>query len=421
MRRRKAKTIFCEFDFLQKFLGDQPKAIAPDVGSIRQMECWLSLYKFICKSNLILNVSKEEFFRNIEIANPSGELKDSSLFLLWKHSFVEFRSEGFPSFNKLEIQNNDYEILNSVFLTTCEDDAFCKQVSEQYGIIVVNVNSWKSNFHLYNDNGYAIRKGDTNVKGWNFLQGPQKQLNICNSLIIIDGYLFDDNKKCNTTTMSWQKKLDWNLKPILSQLLPKDLSNNLDLEVIIITGLMDDVSYQDQCERVQAIINELCAETNCSINVKVSIFLNVVCSKNKNGEDTRRAVFHDRCIISNNIWIGSGFGFGIFAKKEDSDEKSFPIQNTTVNVMFPFFQSHAQWVDAAYMQILNNVNDIISTNTVKGKNYWGNDYSGTCRMVTHYFGNDKKQEVETPKPQAPQIFGKIDLETGNWIDSNRMN
>jgi len=408
------KTVFCEFEFLDKFISQQPKIVEPTTDSISQMECWLSLYKFIGKADLIFNKPIVGTFEE------NQWFKEENQWFKYLLKEGTTAPERFPCYceDTKGLKSIGDEILNSVILTTWSDD-ICDEISKKYGIIVINTNNWHKKKHLYIDNGYAIRKGDTNVKGWNFLQGPQKKLNICNSLIIIDGYLCDDNKKwdektgSDKITMSWQNKLEWNLKPILLQALPRRLSENIEFEIIVITGQMDNASYKEQCDKIQEIINQLCSEKNLSIRIKISIYLNVINYINKKGEEKHKSVFHDRCIISNNLWIGSGYGFGLF---DNSNGKMFPIQNTTVNSMYPFFQSHAQWLDVSYLQTLNNLAAILSANTEKGKNYWGNDYSGTCRMVSHYLGNDKKKEhkilrlSETPELPKSNLKGKIDLD-----------
>ena len=57
----KRKTVFCELEFLHEFLGKRPTMLEPNDNSIQQMECWMSLYKFICKSDLVINITEDSF------------------------------------------------------------------------------------------------------------------------------------------------------------------------------------------------------------------------------------------------------------------------------------------------------------------------------------------------------------------------
>jgi hypothetical protein len=95
---------------------------------------------------------------------------------------------------------------------------------------------------------------------------------------------------------------------------------------------------------------------------------------------TYKSVFHDRCIISNNVWISCGHGFDLFNKKSRG-----PIKSTTVNIAFPFFQSSNLWVDGSFLNVLKDAKKIlcgaINTTTV----FWGGkDLSN--RLICCYMG-----------------------------------
>ena len=380
---RKRKIVFCEFHFIQNFLTQQPSLVAPIDDSIRIMECWLSLYKFICSSDLVLNISREEFYKRKD--------ENNLLSSIWKNGEnIDFNTESFPDLGK---DLNGDEILNSVILTT-KDEETCNKISEKYGIIVINETNWKDKKHLYIDNGTAFPNPDKEIRDWNFLR-QIPQLNICNSLIIIDNYLFDDNKnKKGETTLNWKNKLDLNLTPILTHLLPKNFFEDIKFEIILITGVTTGFSYEKQYKEVCSIIRNI----NSKLNFKLSLFLGL---KDIN-KGIKESLFHDRCIISNNIWIGSGYGFGILGPT------AFRQKPTTINVLFPYLQSSMPWVDDAFIKILTNVKEILATNDKVDKNYWGDDYSRTCRLVSHYFPTDEKL-AETQRLQGLKILGKIDL------------
>jgi len=391
----KRKTVFCELEFLHEFLGKRPTMLEPNDNSIQQMECWMSLYKFICKSDLVKNITEDSFKTLCD--------ENSWMSMLWKKSTqgecgLDFETDNFISIKKGERLIINESSLNSVYLTNA-DDTICKKYSKEYGIIVLNSSSIMDCLHLYKDNGTSFP--DVVARNWSFLyalNGCTPPLNTCNALVIVDNYLFESNYKDvgsskKEVTFSFQDKLEYNLKPILNSLLPDELMDGMFFEIVIASGKKD-VDYEQQYNYALSIIRSLRPKLKFNL-----AFYNDA------------SVFHDRCIVSNNVWISCGHGFDIFKK-----EGSSPSKSTTVNVVFPFIQSGVLWVDGSFLNLMRDLKKVVSRYNEEGKSFWGNN-KGVCRMMSHYTEDKQKTSVsciksETSEPIAigrAKILGKIDL------------
>lgn len=352
----KRKTVFCEVEFLRGFLDCRPSVLEPNEENIRLMENWISLYKFICKSDIVLNVD-EENFRSLIYSN-------SWMKKLWKKSTegccgLKFGAEKFASVESFISSKDDEERLNAVFFTVCDDDA-CRRMSDEYGVFVLNINNLMSCSHLYKDNGTAFPS--ELAKKWDFLSGLNvnyPKLSTNNSLLIIDKYLFDDGK-----SWSYKEKIEYNLKPILDCLLPKNVANNFFYEIIIISGTSgNDYSKQYNC--IKSIIKGL----RPNLSSKIVFYID---------DYNNRSMFHDRCIVSNNVWISCGHGFDLFKKNSTK-----PVKSTTVNIAFPFFQDSSMWVDNSFLNVLRDANKIMNRDLNSSLRFWGNKELSN-RLISHY-------------------------------------
>ncbi len=396
---RKRKTVYCELDFLRKFLNNRPTILEPNDESIHQMECWVALYKFICKSDLVINVSEEEY-NKLQSENPW-------MAMLWKKSTqgecgLDFEKDHFVSIDELKSSNPTESALNAVFLTTSEDDA-CINIAKEFGVVAINTNNMMDCLHLYRDNGTAFPS--EKAKKWDFmapLNYCYPQLLINNSLLIVDNYLFKSNtNKYGEVLWTWEDKLEYNLKPILDCILPEDLSNSMVYEITIISGEKGE-DYESQYNYVKSIVKKL----RPKLNFKVAFYVDSFNDK---------SIFHDRCIVSNNVWISCGHGFDVF--KQNTKQ---PTKSTTVNISFPFFQSYIQWVDNSFLNLMEDANKVVYKEKANEERCW-KDSNITNRMIRHYIPQEEKKSLNdsiTYNEQAvtigkAKILGKIDLSALN--------
>lgn len=365
---RKTKTCFCEVGFLTEFINSHPTILEPNDDIIKLMGNWISMYQFICKSNVVLDISASRF----------SQIKESNewMKMFWKKSSngecnIDFSDPGdFPYISDLLNRKRNIKELNAVYLTT-QPDNICRKLSEELGIVILNNDLVRSCSHLYIDNGTEFPSD--NAKDWDFLRrlnSVYPAVNICNSMIIVDNFLFTDDLKNGD-----DEKFEYNLKPILKTLLPHYLSNDEVFEIAIFTGEDKDRNFGRQMNYIRSLITRI----RPSLKVRLCFY------------GKSQSMFHDRAILTNNLWISSGHGFDIFGKTKDVGKP------TTVSIAFPFLQNKLLWCDGSYLNIIRQAQNISQNRLIEPDiNYWG-DAERTNRII-QYFGrtNNKSEIAQTP-------------------------
>ena len=173
-------------------------------------------------------------------------------------------------------------------------------------------------------------------------------LNISNSMLIIDNYLL-----CDDADVDYQKKIDYNLKPIFQNLLPSRLADGEIYDISIFVGARSETKnlYDAQYNYLHATIQRLRKDLNFSLNIFIG----------------KQDKFHDRSIVTNNVLINSGHGFGILRKNGETNTP------TSVNIVFPFFQTKIAWCDNTYLNIIQTAKKIVDCLHQPNINCWGED------------------------------------------------
>ena len=269
--------------------------------------------------------------------------------------------------------------MNAVFLTNLESTV-CLEKSKEYGVIVLNAAEVLSSNHLYKDNGIAF-PNENNDK-WDFLNKLNKdspQLNNCNSMLIVDNFVFSDSKDSRTkvVTVSFQDKIDYNLKPILKALLPEKLADGLVFEISIFTGdRRNDVVFEKPYNHICSLLNQIRPNLKFSLTLYNKAFLE----------------FHDRTIVTNNVWISCQAGFDVFGMNGK-------IRNTTnTSVIFPYFTSDIKWAENAFGNVMKSAKHIIGRLPEPNKNFWGS--SEHKNRIVSYYTSDEVTETTKENQQG---------------------
>lgn len=282
--------VYCEVDFLKKFIDLRPTAIVPSEENVNSHKTWINLYEFIFKSELLFD-STVDFHKMV---------KENDFFkLLWKKStsnasILDFLNDEYPNiedFSKKSSDENNY--LTSVFLTTSENEK-SEEIQNNFGVIVLSVDQ------IFNTNKYftlgieAISSGKTSHTNWDFIT---KNKHICNSMCIVDNYLF-----------AHEENIDKNLIPILDKLLPKTLKIPFHISIFTLRSIRPTDPLLDFISLAREISKKIKIIRPNGLDVVIGIF-------SSNSRD-----FHDRAIISNNMVIESGSGFDLFRTDRYSDD-----------------------------------------------------------------------------------------------------
>lgn len=361
MHRR--KTVYCEIDFLKEFFKSRPLTVEPNDESIDSMLNWLNLYKFICKSDLILNITEKDL---MDLTKNSEQIGEEGLWWskIWKKSTqgecgLDCAKESFHDITAMAPSNLTSRELNAMFLTTFPDK-ICRDNSERLGVIILNNNLLSYSHHLYKDNGEAIRKGE--ISNWNFIDTKLNRndtyppANVCNALIIVDPYLLIGNKDDDN---DFADKLESNLTPILKSLLPRQLKEGEMFEISIFTGGGSITNFENQYNYICSTIGKI----RKKLNFELTIYSNAY-------------EFHDRSIATNNMWISCGHGFDIFKKGK-------AIKSTTVNIAFPFIQSSLQWCDNSFLNLIHDASKVEGRLNEVNTNCWGEKIINN-RIIEYY-------------------------------------
>ena len=328
------KTVYCEIQFLKECLSQINMSDTPNMIKRR---LWNSIENLLQSPyiNLVLDISSDDFISEIKDIekkkikaarkNENTQLGDFEE-LLWKLNYKQEESSLHikcygKDYISIDAQNNAERLnMNAIYLT-CKETDICEDISHKYGISVLSSKKFDVNQLQFEDAGCAIAKDEKNMNWLKILQG---KCNICNAMIIVDNYILSDTNV-----------LDENLREILQALLPDTLSN-IPFHLSVFTSDMKQNS-KIRLELLESIVKELRPNLECEI----SVF--------KNGTD----VFHDRTIITNNLWIGCGGGFDLF-KKGKSDKM------TVVNIVNPYLTDTMQWAKKAYSNLVKCIRRVIN-------------------------------------------------------------
>lgn len=222
-------------------------------------------------------------------------------------------------------------------------------------------------------------------------------------MLIIDNYLL-----CDDADVDFQKKIEYNLKPIFQNLLPSKLAEGETYDISFFVGARSESShlYDAQYNYLHTMIQRLRKDLNFSLNIFIG----------------KQDKFHDRSIVTNNVLINSGHGFGILRKDGETNTP------TSVNIVFPFFQTKIAWCDNSYINIIKKAKRIISRLHEPNINCWGN-YQDENRLISYYTSistTDREPDiqieiVDESSHRNGRMIGKIDLSKIKDYSKHRYN
>jgi len=359
------KYIYCQDQFLKLFFEAKPKLYSVDDEALLVIRNWLSLYEMLHKSVVFLDIS-QLYYNRIEQEQITKtdrkpvEFKTEYIHLLYslknRGGGLKFLDDRFPDISS----SHDFSLRhkNSFFLTTLETDA-CQHISKNNGCLCLNLEMILHDKKLFVDSGiplpnpYLRENGDI-VK----IFGEQSLVNNtwCNTILIVDNYLVRCVDHC------WLN----NIEPILRKLIENNPVNDLYLSVFSPierkskdeNGNVKEIPY-NFVEKCKALIKKVHAlSESLNKNVKVTVY-------NSTNYD-----FHDRVILTNNLWIGCGKGF--------SDSLVGPKVNmrpSSITLLYPFAQTATNWCDGAYISVMKSIIKVFNKCKKKDIDYWGDDGS----------------------------------------------
>lgn len=291
--------------------------------------------------------------------SPDGELA-RNIFSLFKHSQIYVEADtsetlrqriptevllAFPTisftpgkldFDKIvafdktffERQINPSALL---FLDSTED--LCQKIEDDFGLISISREKVQKAHFLFNWHLEPVFDEGNNFD-WRFLS---RYKHPHNALIICDNYLFAELLKANDFEEALDKRLRNDIVPILTYLMPGTLHTQIfELTFIFTQDKEESAQYAEArkkgdfdsrpiqnlkiiAEKINQYLVALSKECSMPSTIKISII--------KRFANVNKAETHDRHILTNYMWINSGYGFGLgsLTKKFNTTIKAFPV------------------------------------------------------------------------------------------------
>lgn len=343
-------SIYCDLGFLESILSRPENSSDLDNKYLNNSEFTTRIRNLLLSTSvkLFLNITPEEYNemqdninkKRLKAAKKNKKPDFSQLEkIMYELRLKQNECGGYHlKLNSNKIQFDDTLLqdnyMNAMFFS-CEPKEICEQAMKDYGIIVICKETIEDFSYLLFDQGAAIKK--TEYSDWSKCLFSNHEPIPCNSLIIVDNYILNDNLK-----------LEENLIPFFNAILPKELKSSVIFDITIFARLEKD-NAKDTCpfeiEPKMKKVKEILKEVREKINFNLTI---LKCAK---GE------FHDRSIASANLCIGCGGGFDLF--KDGKSQKT-----TTIYAFNPFFIMHNNWSKKAYSDLLNEASTVFKKSQV---------------------------------------------------------
>lgn len=314
------KDIYCEFEFLKKF-RDSFVPICQS-GDTKALRMWLNISQFISKSRIKIDVDDSEFKGQIQ--SFSGDLN-----LIKKYTQGEIHCSNIHKYECVDnLLSKPKERLKTAFLID-KVAGICKMYAKKYGVVVVSPLCWNDSenadksSYLFADCGISINEGDKIE--WGKMLKEDYNLSDCNAMIVIDNYILQDVN---------------NLKRVIEQFLPKPMEGfkrEHEFYVTVITGKAKNNPNRNDKHIYEQLVEDI-KQSHPDLNCHIDLFVEQV---------TMSHTFHDRHILTNNVFITIGGGFDSFDKHGKAKKQ------TSTSLLHPGIQSVRPACDDEYMNIIN--------------------------------------------------------------------
>lgn len=339
MEERYRKNIYCEWKFIEEYLSQNLNLpLSPE--NIGNIMLFVNLRRLVLSPyiKLFIDINVDDLDdkikdiekRRLKAAKKGNEiqLSDIDKFVLdlsikQSNSELHLKCQGDNFVHINDLEKPDGQHLDSIYLS-CEDGNSCRQAMSDWGILAISPTNISEFSSLLVDNGVAIHK---NERGdwFSILKNKSPQ---CNSMIIVDNYILNDIEQ-----------IEENLTRLFDAVLPKTLREDNEFHLAVVTTLRKDKKLDLPSKDRLLLLQKLIEKLRSELKVKVSIL--------KNDGST----FHDRTIITNNMWISSGGGFDLYKGHKST-------KTTIINILCPFINFATAWGLDAYTKIRSDVREL---------------------------------------------------------------
>ena len=325
----KKKKIFLEMAFWDKF-----SECCPDRWTDpEKFKKWDHLYDFIRRSSVFVDKPFSELVENAQNDRPLQLLMKSNV---GGESDLEVSSYPFPDLESdEEFKTDDY---SSVFFSA-EDHT---QGARKHGVINICCDNIWEQEAKFGDTGVPVKKGERFA--WSEMGILQEN---SNAMVIIDNFLLKQNKqgKCNPSM---------DLMELLQLSLPHSFSGKYVISIFYYDdgrNAANESSSPEQREFVRESrkdefynsIMKFIKNERQGLKVELELFPTYDDVPNDYSK-----CFHDRVILTNNVWVGSEAGFDMLRRDKELKMNVAKKSTTTHCLYVGFGSDEAKWLDDSY-------------------------------------------------------------------------
>lgn len=343
------KTIFLETAFWDKFSECSrvllPYAEGNDPAVVfEKISRWNNIFKFLCRSSLFVDIPLSELAEKAK--------SDSMLRHLLKCNGdgkcdLDPTEGQFPSLESKKEFEYPEDYL-SIFFTETEHH----KSAREHGVINVSIDTIWEQESKFRDTGKAIK---TN-KG--FAWYSMDILRECsNGMVIIDNFVLSPDKrtgKCETR---------YDLREILRLMLPESCPEDYPLSIFYFDDSDDDDVREARKKQFDEAIMKFVRGKKRNLRIKLELFPTEPNFQNYHKD------FHDRTIITNNVWIGSEAGFDLLVQDYSINTNTRAIKTTKTHGLYlGFGDEAADWLNEAYDHLIEEAKQCLKKYGYKTSN-----------------------------------------------------
>lgn len=303
------KIIYCEIDFLNALFERLNRTYSPLDDDWEEGNCARKILKDVmCQECIIVHLDDKQKFDKLFAENEYFRAMVKRM-----ESTKGYAKLDCDDFISLEAENAS---LNAMYFMTSGEELASKK-----GIFIITPKTL-NNVLLYKDFG----NGD--IKRWKPLTWSVLLKNAkhnCNALIAVDNYLYKGREN--------------NLFPIFDSLLPQSLPKSVSFQIALF--MQEELGCS--LERTHKQIIDYLKEIRPELSIDLTIY------------KCYTAEFHDRAIITNNMWIGCEGGLDLL-KKDKYGLRTISTKTTKTHITYPFF--HKDWSIDSYALLLEDVENV---------------------------------------------------------------
>ena len=316
----RTKVIYCEIDFLRVLFERLTRTYSPLDEDWEEGACARKIIKILSNELTRVHFDDQQKFSQLQKENEY-------FFKMIKRAestegYAEKDCEAYVT-----LKDAGEKELNSAYFVVSE-----KGNEDDKGILFLTPDT-VNNKCLYEDSGQGIKDGE--VCKWVELLRSAKHN--CNAIIAFDNYL--------------NKHKEINLYPILDTLLPAKLPDDISFHICLFMQEQRGVSLESEYRDISYTLNRMRPE----LLFDLTIF------------QCFTADFHDRAIITNNMWIGCEGGFDLL-KKDKYGFHTQSTKDTKTHIIYPFLQERTNWSVKSYDNLIRDALSIMKSHQPIGSN-----------------------------------------------------